>query len=90
MSLDRRDFLSGSAALGVSSLLGFPQSALALGDPPPEVQKIRLVQAPVTCLAPQYLAEDLLRLEGFSQVDYVQLLMQAPKAVAEGRADMAM
>ena len=26
---------------------------------------------PAICLAPQYLAEELLRLEGFSQVEYV-------------------
>ena len=90
MSLGRRNFLTSSAALGASSLLGFSQSALALGDPPPEVQRIRLVQAPVTCLAPQYLAEDLLHLEGFSKVDYVQMLQQVAMDVAEGRADMAM
>jgi NitT/TauT family transport system substrate-binding protein len=50
-------------------LLGLPGTAAA--EPPPEVTKIRLVKNPGICLAPQYLAEELLRLEGFSQVEYV-------------------
>ena len=35
-------------------------NARARADPPPEIGKIRLVHAPVDCLAPQYLAEELL------------------------------
>jgi len=40
-------------------------------EPPPETTKIRLVNYPVICLAPESLAEELLRLEGFSEIDYV-------------------
>ena len=68
---DRREFVKGVAALvGSAGLYGYdvlPASA----EPPPEISKIRLVHNPSTCLAPQYLAEGLLRLEGFSQIDYV-------------------
>lgn len=71
MSLDRRNFLTGSAALGASSLLAISQSASA--EPPPETKKIRLVRIPAICIAPEYLAEELLRLEGFSDVEYVEM-----------------
>jgi hypothetical protein len=52
----RRTFLGNAIALGVGAALGDTLHAAA----EPEVRKIRLVHAPVMCLAPQYLAEDLL------------------------------
>ena len=66
---------------------------LAAAEPPPETTKIRLVQNPAICLAPQYLAEELLRLEGFSQVEYVPQAADEPAphtVVAAGRADITM
>jgi NitT/TauT family transport system substrate-binding protein len=45
------------------------------------------------CLAPQYLAEDLLRLEGFTQVEYVPHAANESdphQVVAAGRADLTM
>ena len=63
-------FLANTSALGAGSLLGLPRTAAS--EPPLETRRIRLVHAPAICLAPQYLAEDLLRLEGFSDVEYVQ------------------
>src|SRR5437870_4850827 len=65
----RRRFLANASALGVASLLGVPRPAVA--EPPPEVRKIRLVHTPAICLSPQYRAEELLRLEGFSEIEYV-------------------
>ena len=67
----RRTFLAGAVALGAASLLRPPRSAAA--DPPPETTRIRLVHAPAICLAPQYLAEELLHLEGFQEVRYVEM-----------------
>ena len=61
----RRRFLSTAAALTGSALIGRPCTALA--EPPPEVKTVRFVHAPAMCLAPQYLAEDLLRAEGFRE-----------------------
>jgi NitT/TauT family transport system substrate-binding protein len=75
--------------LGAATLLGLPRTAAA--EPPPEIQKIRLVHEPAICLAPQYLAEELLRLEGFSEVEYVYT--PTPKALTlleAGRADITM
>jgi len=89
---DRRAFVKGMAALaGSAGLFGYdlrPASA----EPPPETTKIRLVQNPAICFAPQYLAEELLRLEGFSHVEYVpQASEEAPHMVmTAGRADITM
>ena len=66
----RRRVLGGLTLAGAAGLLGL-QPRPAAAEPPPEVQKIRLVHAPAICLSPQYLAEELLRLEGFSDVTYV-------------------
>jgi NitT/TauT family transport system substrate-binding protein len=62
---------------------------MTAAEPPPETRKIRLVHVPAICLAPQYLAEELLRLEGFSEVEYVEIAgTTAYAALADGRADM--
>jgi NitT/TauT family transport system substrate-binding protein len=85
---DRRDFLGAASALGGSALLGFPHPAAA--EPPPETTKIRLVKLPAICLAPQYLAEELLRLEGFTDVEYVELDRSGgDEFLVQGRADVS-
>jgi len=65
----RRRFLANTFALGAASLFGLPRTAAA--EPPPETSRLRIVKAPAICLAPEYVAEELLRLEGFSEVEYV-------------------
>src|SRR3989441_10338466 len=85
----RRELLAGTSMVGAATLLGLPRTAAA--EPPPEIQKIRLVHSPAICLAPQYLAEDLLRLEGFSEVEYVDIPTQKTVSLLEaGRADITM
>jgi NitT/TauT family transport system substrate-binding protein len=65
----RRRFLGGTLA-GTAGLLGlYPRSAAA--EPPPETTRIRLEGAGGTCQAPKYVAEELLRAEGFADVQYV-------------------
>ena len=87
--LARREFLKYTSAMGAASLLGLlPRSAAA--EPPPETTKIRLVHAPAICFAPQYLAEELLRLEGFTEVEYIETAGQTSGVIAEGGADMSM
>ena len=67
----RRRFLTHTSILTAAGLLlGAPRRAAA--EPPPETTRIRLVHNPFLCEAPQYLAEELLRLEGFSEVEYVE------------------
>jgi NitT/TauT family transport system substrate-binding protein len=83
----RRMFLAKTSALGAAALLGLRTAVAA--EPPPEVKKIRLVHAPAICLSPQYLAEELLRLEGFSEIEYVdQPMSKSLGPVEAGQADM--
>ena len=85
----RRELLAGTSMLGATTLLGLPRTAAA--EPPPEIQKIRLVHEPAICLAPQYLAEELLHLEGFSEVEYVVTpTTKSLGVLEEGRADITM
>jgi NitT/TauT family transport system substrate-binding protein len=85
----RRDFLNGASSVGAATLLGLPRYAAA--EPPPETTKIRLLHAPSYCLAPQYLAEELLHLEGFSEVEYVESTGSSfAVPLVEGRIDLTM
>ena len=86
----RRAFLAGTCALGTTSLLGLHHGS-AGAQPAPETRKIRFVHAPSICSAPQYLAEELLRLDGFTDVEYLPLgARNGPRALADGRADITM
>jgi NitT/TauT family transport system substrate-binding protein len=83
----RRAFLARASLLGAAALAGIPRVAFA--EQPPEVTRIRLVRVPALCFAPQYVAEELLRLEGFAEVEYVKLYEAIP-ATLEKSADLAM
>ena len=84
----RRSFLMGASALAGNSLLGLPGHASAA--PPPEVGKIRLVHFPAICVAPGYLAEELLHAEGFEQVEYVKVdVNTSSPTIASGQVDQA-
>jgi len=89
----RREFMKGlTAVAGATGLFGYDMR-LAVAEPPPETTKIRLIHAPDICLAPQYLAEELLRLEGFSQVEYARATGADPDAhilLVEGKADLTL
>lgn len=85
---DRRAFLEALGA-GALSTSAWPLRTLA-AEPPPEVPRIRVYHGAGICIAPQYLAEDLFRAEGFSDVRYVQLV-GAPAfnaAVGKGEVDI--
>ena len=85
--MSRRQFLKQSSALGAASLFGLP--GMARAEPPPEVKKIRLVHFPAVCLAPGYLAEELLHAEGFDEVEYVEVRTNSLSPFLEsGRVDI--
>ena len=88
-SATRRDFLAGASALGAASLCGVPQTAFA--EPPPETTTFRIAQGPFICYAPQMLAEAMLRLEGFTDVQYIPVppYWTYPPFVANGGVDLA-
>jgi NitT/TauT family transport system substrate-binding protein len=79
----RRDFLAGLSAASAASLLG-SQASLA-DEAPPEVTTIRLRKSSAICVAPRYIAGDLLRTEGFTNIHYVSDLPF--DAVARGELD---
>ena len=66
----RREFVGGLVVGGAGGLLG-GGVGVAAAEPPPETTRIRLSVLPSVCLAPQYVAEGLLRNEGFVDVQYV-------------------
>ena len=86
----RREFLGAAALAGTGTLLGLRSEAIA-AEPPPETNRIRLVQAGGMCQAPKYVAEDFLRAEGFTDVQYIKKNnnLENTTAVAAGEADIS-
>lgn len=84
----RRRFIESSSAIIGSLLLGYRSSTFAA--PAPEVRKIRIVIGPATCFAPLLVAEELLRMEGFSEIEYVNATTEpGPMLIARDAADFA-
>jgi NitT/TauT family transport system substrate-binding protein len=69
--------------VGTAGLLGL-KARRAAAEPPPETTRITLVQTPSMCQAPQYVAEELLRGEGFTDVDYLK--KEGPYDIADALA----
>jgi NitT/TauT family transport system substrate-binding protein len=88
---DRRKFIKGASALaGSAGLLGYDLRSAA-AEAPPETTRIRLVRSAAICFAPQYFAEELLRLEGFTEVSYVDIGNDwAVNALAAAQVDFSM
>ena len=90
LDLGRREFLKRTSSIGAAGFFA-AYHRLAAAEPPLETTKIRLVHTPSICSAPQYIAEELLRLDGFTDVQYLPLgTRNGPDALADGRADIAM
>ena len=71
-SLSRRKFLTTTALAGTALYLGIgPNLGSAAQDPPPETTSLRLRQFAPACWVPLYVAEPLLRDEGFTDIKYV-------------------
>ena len=89
MALARRGFLGG-VALASAGVLGWPFAAPAQAKL--ETTSVRMFGDPSTCVAPQYVAEALLRDEGFTDIRYVDVSSDAEvqTAVAQGKVDFAM
>jgi NitT/TauT family transport system substrate-binding protein len=85
---NRRRFLGTLSSAGAVGLFG-PANSLAQ-EAPPETTTIRLTKMAGVCIAPQYVAEDLLRSEGFTQVQYVDLETDIYPALAASKVDLSM
>ena len=78
-------FMNGGF-VGMHVGMGLP---LAHAEPSPEIRKIRLIKLPLVCMAPLFLAEELLRMEGFDEVEWVSAVQDpGPNLVASGKADL--
>jgi NitT/TauT family transport system substrate-binding protein len=67
----RRRFLGGLTLAGTAGFLGLSPRPVA-AEPPPETTTLRILQGRSICTSPQYVAEALLRGEGFTEVHYVE------------------
>jgi NitT/TauT family transport system substrate-binding protein len=87
----RRRLLRGLTLAGTAGFLGLQPGRVA-AEPPPETTKIRLMRRPALCAAPEYLAEEFLGGEGFTEVQYVTTTGGAgvSKALASGEADISL
>ena len=64
---NRRRVLAGLSAMA-ANCIATPAGA----EPPPETTRVRLGKISGICIAPQYVAEELLYAEGFTDVNYVE------------------
>jgi NitT/TauT family transport system substrate-binding protein len=87
----RREFVSRLTLAGTAAVLGL-RPDLAAAEPPPETKTIKLVKISGICIAPQYVAEELLQAEGFTDVQYVKATagIGTAKALAAGDADITL
>ena len=87
-SWSRREFLTNLGFAGAAALLGL-QSDVFAAEPPPETTKLRLDQrSGGICTAPQYVAEQLLRGEGFTDVQYLKRGVGAERAKARSTGEV--
>src|SRR5215468_6399608 len=68
-TLHRRDFLVSASFAAAASLLGRGESFAQEG--PPETATVRIPTGTLICNAPTYIADELLRAEGFTDIRHV-------------------
>jgi hypothetical protein len=71
MTYTRRRFLTTASLAGAAGLFRTPPSLAAEGVL--ETTAVRLMKTPGICIAPQYVAEEFLRAEGFTDIRYVEI-----------------
>jgi NitT/TauT family transport system substrate-binding protein len=82
----RRRFLATLSSAGAASLIGAP--GVLAQQAPPETSIVRFTKGPSICLAPQFVADELLRAEGFADICYVPTESGTAVAVALGRGEI--
>ena len=87
---NRRDFLGMVSGAAATSPVGV--SAARAAEPPPETTRVRIAKIAGICVAPQYVAEEFLRAEGFTDIEYVDAKVGPllATALARGEYDFAM
>src|SRR6476661_9198254 len=86
----RREFLTKVALAGTAGYLGLERSSSA-AEPPPETTRIRLLDTPGICSAPEHVVKELLPDEGFRDIQFIRdNNMNAATDFASGAIDIAM
>jgi NitT/TauT family transport system substrate-binding protein len=90
MMQTRRRFINCVVLAGAAGFLHVPRVAGAEGAL--ETTTVRVVKVPGICVAPQYVAEELLRGEGFTDVRYVEAWPtgEFSEQVGHGEADFTL
>jgi NitT/TauT family transport system substrate-binding protein len=97
---NRRQFLRGLSLGGTAAFLGLRTPVVAAAEPPLETTTIRVIhpwplgstaRIPFLCMAPYFLAEELLRAEGFTDIRYIEKDVGPPafRALASGGGDLS-
>jgi NitT/TauT family transport system substrate-binding protein len=81
----RRRFLTTLSLTGVAGLVHPPRGLAEEGAL--ETTTVRLAKISSICVAPQYVADELLRDEGFTDIRYLATGTNAPEAIARGEID---
>jgi NitT/TauT family transport system substrate-binding protein len=86
---NRREFLKTAALAGTGAVLGLRCESDA-AEPLPETTRLRIPRIPSTCRSPEWIAEELLRTEGFTDVQYIpsEGTRGMEQALASGDADI--
>ncbi len=88
----RREFLGDLTLAGTAGLLGL-QAGPASAEPPPETTTLRLAfRLHSVCTTPIYLAEEFLKGEGFTDVQYVEnrTTVESRRVVASGEGHITL
>jgi len=83
----RRQFLTTLSLAGAAGLLHAPPSRAAEGAL--ETTTVRIAKIGAICLARQYVSEELLRAEGFTDIRYVETGNLIGPAIGRGEADFS-
>lgn len=94
----RRRFLTTAAFASAAAMGGIEAASVAdarksfATEMPPEVSAVRLGKIPGLCIAPQYVAEELLRAEGFTDIHYLPAAAGTEQAqkIAHGDVDFTL
>jgi NitT/TauT family transport system substrate-binding protein len=85
----RRSILRGIGVAGAAGLLPLPAVFAAEGRL--ETTTIRLTKVTDMCMAPQFVMGDLLRDEGFTDIQYVEIpIPQIGQTIGSGKADLGL
>ena len=87
----RREFLNTVTLAGAGTFLGWRSESIA-AEPPPETDKIRVIEPPEVCAGTTLIvAQELLKSEGFTQLQAVKVAtgIDGVNAVARGEADFS-